>query len=339
MVTELVQFRPFEPEDTEAAVRLLSIGRCDSYCALKRRIFDWQFFANPYARQPALLVGELDGTIVALNGFMPARARFHHRVIDACWSCDTYVSSDLRGKGIGKQLITRVSHAAPVMLGYGISDMSDPIFEKLGWRKHPEVRLLFFHCAERGVTGSIKNAVSKLAGLRAPRLTSGDYEIANNVSARTLGELDELWARNAHGYPSSVERDGAYLQWKYFQHPCYAYRLFAIRRRGVLLAIMIARHDAEESVIVDYSGPADDEVVMATLAAEVVRDLEATGTARVRCETTHKPLLDALRRVGFISSRYASRFRIRVNEGELDPLRGWLLMPGDSDGDLLVTGR
>ena len=51
-----------------------------------------------------------------------------------------------------------------------------------------------------------------------------------------------------------------------------------------------------------------------------------------------EPLINALKRVGFIGSPHASRFRVRTHDDSRDPFHGWLLMPGDSDGDLLVSG-
>jgi GNAT superfamily N-acetyltransferase len=332
-----VQFRAFDVTDTEEAIKLLSIGRPERYRDLKRQLFDWQFLNNPHAdgRSP-FLVGELDGRIVALNGFMPARVRVHGRAIEACWSCDTYVSGEFRGKGIGKHLISNVTRAAPLMLGYGISDMSDPIFEKLEWRLHPNVELLFFHAAERGVRGRIKNAASRVASLRSLGIGGPDVEVWDSLSGHQAAQLDELWIRNAADFPSAVQRDGAYLRWKYFEHPFYQYRAYVMRAGDALTAALIARHDPTESVIADYSGPADDEITIASLATEVVHELDSLGTTRIKCESTHQPLLGALKRVGFISSPHGSRFRVRVNAANTDPFDGWLLMPGDSDGDLLA---
>lgn len=333
-----MNFRSFDSSDKEEAIRLLSIGRPDAYGDLKRQLFDWQFLANPHldGRSP-FMVGELDGQIVALNGFMPVRMHFHGRQIEACWSCDTYVSGEHRGKGIGKQLLSHVTKSAPLMLGYGISDMSDAIFEKLDWRLHPDVELVFFHVAERGLRGKIKNAASRVASLRSLRVSGADYDVWDRVSQEQVWLLDDLWMRNRDGFPSTVQRDGAYLRWKYFEHPFYQYRAYMMHAAGVLMAALIVRHDPIESVIVDYSGPATDESAIASLAAEVVNELGNAGTTRIKCESTHKPLISALKRIGFISSPYASRFRVRINTEDVDPFTGWLLMPGDSDGDLLVS--
>ncbi len=334
-----VQFRDFEPRDVEDSIQLLSIGRPENYHASKQQLFDWQFYRNPHAagRSP-FLVGEIDGRIVALNGFMPASVRFHGAPIEACWSCDTYVSSEHRGKGIGKQLIARVTDRAPLMLGYGISDMSDPIFEKQQWRLHPGLELVFFHVAEPGIRGKLKNAASRVASLRSARMRDEGSELWEALSDDQVAALDELWIRCRDDFPSAVQRDGAYLRWKYFEHPFYRYRAYVTRTDGRLAAALFVRHDPNESVIVDYSGPADAEGEITALAADIVRDLEDLGTTRIKCESTHKPLINALKRVGFIGSPHASRFRVRTHDDSRDPFHGWLLMPGDSDGDLLVSG-
>jgi GNAT superfamily N-acetyltransferase len=339
-----VRLRELAPVDAaeaaEAAeiVRLLSGGRPAAYGPLKAKLFAWQFLRNPHAdgRRP-FLVGELDGRIIALGGFMPARLRFQGAPLEACWSCDLYVSVEHRGKGIGKQLVARSAHAAPLMLAYGISDMSDPIFASFGWKLHRGLEVVFFHLAERGVKGRIKNAASRIAAVRGPRMHGSEYEIWDALAPGALAELDELWHRHAAGYPSAVDRDAAYLRWKYFEHPIYRYRAYARRTRGRLHAVMIVRHDPEESVIADYSGPARDEDAIAGLASQVIGAHGGRQTARIRCESTHRPLVGALRKVGFIRSSYGSRFRVRWSAGMADPLHGWFLMPGDGDGDVLAS--
>jgi GNAT superfamily N-acetyltransferase len=251
-------FRDFEASDKDAAIQLLSMGRRAGYAEFKRRLFDWQFTENPHAdgRAP-FLVGELDGRIVALNGFMPARVRWNGDSVAACWSCDTYVSSNHRGQGIGKRLIEHVTNAASLMLGYGISDMSDPIFEKYGWRLCADVELAFFHASDRGIRGKIQNVLSRAASFRSGSFQRVDYEVWTELAPELVSQLDDLWHRSAPAYGNLVERDGAYLLWKYFRHPFYQYRAYAMRCADTLSAVLIARHDAIESVIVDYIGPPD----------------------------------------------------------------------------------
>lgn len=334
-----LSFRNFQPSDSSEVVKLLSIGRPSSYLDLKSAIFDWQFLQNPHSdgRSPFLVGTVGDGRIVALNGFMPARIRFHNQPMLASWSCDTYVSPDHRGQGFGKQLVKLVSDAAPIMLGYGISDMSDPIFHKYDWVLNPNIVLLFCHVAEPGIAGRIKNFGSELTRSRRTigrsRVCSRD--LACEDHEQFLAEVDELWNDSRSGYVSTVERDAAYLNWKYYQHPLNHYISYSVRSQSGLQGLMIARHDPEESVIADYCGPADDASLMRELASAAVEDLAQRKTIRIRCETTHPPMVEALKGAGFLASRHVSRFRVRSNTSESDILAGWFLMTGDSDNDLL----
>ena len=329
-------FRGFAPTDQPEVVSLLSIGRPAGYQGFKAAVFDWQFHHNPHSdgRSP-FLIGVLDDRIVALNGFMPVRIRFHHQPVLASWSCDTFVSPAHRGRGFGKELVARVSNAAPIMLGYGISDMSDPILARQDWMLHPGIVLLFYHVAEAGITGRFKNFGSRLGRIRSSHAPPSSTEITCEDHARFSAEVDDLWAESRSGYASTVERDLDYLNWKYYQHPLHRYITYAARSHGRLQGLMIARHDPEESLVADYCGPAQDTYLMSELAAAAVEDLSHRKTMRIRCETTHPPMIDALSRAGFLASRHVSRFRVRANTAGLDPLSGWFLMTGDSDNDLL----
>ena len=329
------ELRDYMPEDRTTVIDLLAQGRPAHYQRMKEAVFDWQFRGNPHDDGSApLVVGTVGDEIVAVNGFMPVQLRYQGKTVQASWSCDTFVSSRLRGWGFGKQLIRRVSERAPVMLGYGISDMSDPILEKNGWALHPALRVLFFHVSEPGFKGTLKDLCTQVAmrvrGVQAPRL-----EVTRH--AGEFGpEVDELWQRSAPGYLRAVQRDAAYLNWKYHRHPVARYEWYAARESGRLRGLIVARHSRTASVLVDYCGPADDIDLMSGLVGEATAALAERGTMRVQCESTHRPLLAALERSGFIGSHYRPRFRVRSNvRGDEHPAESWLLMGGDSDGDML----
>jgi hypothetical protein len=332
-----LRFREYEASDRATLLDLLAGGRAPSYRRRKEAIFDWQFGANPHAdgRAP-FLVGTLDGEIVAVNGFMPALTRYQDERIQACWSCDTYVASKLRGYGVGKKLIERVSRHAPVMLGYGISDMSDPIFHQQAWALHPTAWSLFFHAREPGFEGALKNLCSQ-AAQRIHRLHRSRLHLDITRHEEDFGpDVDALWERMAPSYFSAVQRDANYLNWKYRRHPFQRYAWYAAREKGRLQGLLVARHGVRTSVLVDYCGPASDVELMSALVAEATADLAERGTTRVLCEGTHPPLRAALERAGYVGSRSRPRFRVRTNlAGDVHPVEGWFLMPGDSDGEML----
>jgi GNAT superfamily N-acetyltransferase len=331
-----LHFRDYEAADRAAVIALLSEGRAPSYRRMKSAIFDWQFTANPHddGRTP-FIVGTLDGEIVAVNGLMPVAIRYQDKALRACWSCDTYVAASLRGCGVGKKLIARATARAQVMLGYGISDMSDPLLERQGWSLHPATWSLFFHSHEPGLTGKLKDLCSRAKRIHGMAHPLPRLEVMRHDE--DFGpDVDELWHRCASSYFSTIRRDAAYLNWKYRQHPFETYVWYAAREGGRLRGLLVARHSEQTSVLVDYCGGADDVELMTGLVAQATADLIAGGTTRILCEGTHAPLRGALERAGYVGARSRPRFRVYADVAPVQPpLERWFLMPGDSDGDMM----
>jgi len=338
MQSEELVFRAYRSEDKATILSLLAGSRPATYMNEKLAVFDWQFFGNPRAgeRSP-FIVGTIRDKIVAVNGLMPVRARVRNQPVDACWSLDTYVSGEYRGKGFGKALIEQVSVSAPIMLGYGISDMSDPIFARSNWVLDGAMETYFYYSCESGWKGRLKNLACK--GLRlihlARHATPG--VVITPEAQPSIAEIDALWQRVAPQYPNAVERDGPYMVWRYGQAPVLPYRWVAARSRDGLQAILVTRRHPVESVIVDYIGPLDQPHLLAGLMGVARDDLVAGGTKRVRCEANHPEVQRALRATGFRRYRQRGRFRVRSNLDDVpaDAVR-WFVMSGDSDNDLFV---
>lgn len=325
-----LEFRDFQANDRDAILGLLAQGRPASYLEEKRAVFDWQFERNPAPGPSPFIVGVSGGEIVAVNGLMSVVARVHGVAQTACWSLDTYVSSAHRGRGFGKALIARVTEASPTMLGFGISDLSDPILEKAGWVADPAMTTVFYHANETGLRGIAKNLLTRSSrGLRARRAgTIAQIAVSPPPAAE---ELDETWARVCEHYPNAVVRDGRYLGWRYRDAPKLRYRWVTARRDGVLLGALITRHHPVESAVVDYVGPLDDPSTLASLLEVGCGDLVASGTQRIRCESNDPAVLEELLAVGFVRARVSGRFRVHAAV----PGR-WFVMTGDSDNDLMV---
>ncbi len=337
MTPEAMELRDYRPTDRASVLALLARGRPASYATEKAAVFDWQFFGNPESvgRSP-FVIGTFAGGMVAVNGLVPVSIRFGGERVAACWSLDTFVSAEVRGRGFGKALLANVTRSAPVVLGFGISDLSDPILERCGWGLDPAMATLFYHSNEVGLKGIAKNLLTRSSRTLRARKPSALAELRLEP-APPADELDALWARVAAQFPNAVERDARYLHWRYRDAPVLRYRWVSARRDGVLCGALVTRHDGVESVLVDYLGPLDDPALLASLLEVGCADLVAAGTRRIRCETNSAEVLEELTAVGFVRHRNPARFRVRANL----PLptatsRAWFVMTGDSDNDLMV---
>jgi GNAT superfamily N-acetyltransferase len=337
MTAAEIVFRDYRPEDRRTIIALLSKGRPADYLSQKEAVFDWQFFGNPESKDRSpFVVGTLGDEIVAVNGILPVSIRFGGERLVASWSLDTYVSADHRGRGFGKALIARVSSAAPVMLGFGISDMSDPILAKAGWTLDASMATMFYHANEIGLKGFAKNLLTRSSRTLRSRKASALSDIRLEP-APPAHELDALWSRVASQFPNAVERSAKYLTWHYRDAPVLRYRWVTARRDGELCGVLITRHHEHESVVVDYLGPLDDPALIGSLIEVGCADLVASATRRVRCETNASAILEELAGLGFMKYRTASRFRVRANVARPPATSpAWFVMAGDSDGDLLT---
>ena len=333
-----IRFRGYRPQDREALVALLAQGRVPGFANAKRAVFDWQFGSREYgADGPQWLIGAAGEEIVAVMGFMPVTVKLRGATERGCWCVDLYVSQSVRGRGLGEELIARAARFAPVMLVYGISDMGNPIFDKLGWPLDTSMATMFRHCDEAGCVGAGKNALSLASRLLRWRPSRRAWTRPEWQAAPGPGDIDVLWSRVQAQFGSAVQRTGAYMTWRYADAPHQRYRWLAARRRGELAAILLSRHDPIESVIADYVGPLDEPGMLADLCASASDDLIALGTRRIRCETTSPVMKAALARSGFVSGRKSGRFRLHTNVGPpWSPAEHWFAMTGDSDNDLLV---
>lgn len=333
-----MEYRRYTPADRQAVVHLLTEEMTPAMAAARSATFDWQYTQNPHSdgRSPFMLAIR-NAEIIGVRGVMPARLIYQGVPRMAVWNCDVHVAVRFRGQGIVVELKNRMQDDADVMMAYGSTDTMRRVLDRSGWQASRAVAGYSFHVSEPGMKGALKNLQTKLYrhGQWPARKTS--TEVTVYADSDFEPDVDELWARSAPTHFSAVERDAAYLNWKYRRHPLLRYRWYGARADGRLSGLLVARPDADTSVIVDYCGPLGADEVMADLVDAAVQDLSKRGTRRIHCETTDPGMASALRRTGFRKSRGDYSFRLRCNYlDDPDPVRNFFLMTGDSDNDFSV---
>lgn len=330
----MIRVREYEPADRDAVLRLLCEELTPERAAAKAASFDWQFGENPRSGDASPFVLAVAGDdIVGVQGGMPARILYKGARLTAAWPCDTYITKRFRGRGLGTELLRSISERADVVLAYGIADGSDHILEGLGWRLSRDVGGYSLRLRADGILGGMKVLHGTVRRLRRPAPPPG-LEVTVDADGDFGAEVDRFWSRCAPGYISVVERDAAYLNWKYRRHPFIAYRCYAGRRRGELCGLLIARAHPELSVIADYCGPRGDLELVTALIDAAVDDLRRGGAKAVHCQTTDTGVVEALRANGFHPTAGAYRLRGRCNFArDDDPCAGFFVITGDSDND------
>jgi GNAT superfamily N-acetyltransferase len=306
----------------------------------KALIWRWQFEENPfgYSFDPVVLID--DDRVVGFNGVMAVDVRYNNRPSSMLWSCDFYVNRDYRGKGLGREIKNALHKKSDMMMSFGISNLAAPVLLKMGWRSSDEVCVFRKYRSvhsPRQVLASLVQHFNALRG-RAARRRGHDIECRLSDKLPDSESVDALWERAGPGYRKIVVRNYAYLHWRYEQHPLASYRFVQVLDNGELRAIGVLRHGSGSMHLVDMLAFADDLPARNAIVAAMLDS--CPDCAGFVCSTSDSLLFSCLQDHGFFRARLQPRFFVySADAADTDCERGWFVMGGDSDGDLLAAAR
>lgn len=307
----------------------------------KDAIWEWQFEQNPFLIpfDPVLIAN--GDRLVGFNGTMPVTVKYGKEEVQALWSCDFHVDTGQRGKGLGKQIKSYLIAKSPLIMSFGVSPMATHVLERMGWRQSPDV---FSYRLQHRLSSPRDWAIAGLQlinRLKPWAGRNGNYagRIELSSSLPSSDQIDGLWSKVAPGYTKIVHRSYAYLNWRYQKHPLAKYQFLIARgaQGNVEGIIVVCQHESAVR-LVDYLGPAQDGALKGALIQQCKRCFPKAQSFVVT--TTDQELGKALCQQGFYRARTRPSFYVRSSiNGDTDCERGWFLMSGDSDGEMLLAAR
>jgi hypothetical protein len=154
--------------------------------------------------------------------------------------------------------------------------------------------------------------------------------------------FDALWERVAPGLDLAVQRDAAYLNWKYIEPPHIRYSVVILRRAGDAHGYAVYRHLREPqgrvTQIVDFLTDPADERGLKTLLRWIDREARAEDSDKIRCYVQHVRFRRVLRRSGYFVVKSQVLINAKVNAVQVprdfyDEPDGWHFTFGDGDLD------
>ena len=152
----------------------------------------------------------------------------------------------------------------------------------------------------------------------------------------------DLWNSVASKFDFAVQRDAAYLNWKYVTAPHVRYSIASLRRDNRNVGYAVYRHAHEPrgrvTLLVDFLTDPDDEAGFATLLRWVDREARQADSDKIRTFAMHAMFRKGLRRAGYFQVKSTVEFVAKVNAVDLDPsfyedTDKWHVTLGDSDQD------
>lgn len=182
-------------EDVPAATEFFASVYAPGHVMTDPAHVTWQFLNHPHAdgKRTSLLLTQ-QNWIVGFLGIIPQHMRLAGEIVDVGWCANLIVAPDVRGHA-GGALLLREAHAQwSALATTGYNTQSEPLLRGLGWQLQP------------ALTRWVCNAVR-----------AGDDETV--PVKRFSADWDATWETLQKRYGVTTDRDHAFLNWRFIDHP------------------------------------------------------------------------------------------------------------------------
>lgn len=324
----------------------------------------WLFVENPFwagARLPIWLA-EVDGQIAGQTCEMVVPLKLGGGIYPAAWGVDYIVLPQFRRHGIGRLLQRAQSDYHDIFMALSMSPISRQVLVDLGFeaanpaielhktirvspdraRKIVNDRLGAGSIVSRALT--MRPAATALAAFLSlfrrlrhlARQRPGTDGVTLERVERFGDEVDELWARLAPRFPAIVQRDAAYLNWKFIEQPWMQYDKFVAWRAKTPCGYVITRTgtppEAKVGIVADLFAAPDDDAVIRRLLWQATEHLRRAGVQQIVAASSVPEYVAHFLQQGFRRTREVVPMVRGRTIGEV-PTGDWFLSMGDHDWD------
>jgi hypothetical protein len=290
--------------------------------------------------------------VAGIYSLLPSPLRIRGQVGKGAQSMDVLTDARCRGRGVFVTLGAAADAAAaaegvPVLYAFP-NDKSGPGFwSKLGWTRLSSMPFLVRPLRTRYFLSrlpKIGRALGRMPDLGLPRPKAVKAEGTIEPLAEWGTELDALWERFAAGIALAVQRDSAFLRWRYTK-PGERYEARVLRRGGRVEGLVIwavkGKHGGRIGYLMELlHDPARSRDGEALLSMAVRAMADDGADAVLAWSLDHSPNHAVYRRGGFLPMPERLRpihinFGVKAVDPALDAVvrdpRSWYLSYSDSD--------
>lgn len=359
--TKQATIRRFRRDDEDEAIGLLlsklSPQERSEVYQLRKTRWHWQYYENPAnpETEPILWVAEEEtkedektkSRIVGLVCPLAVKVRTPLGLTLGSWCNDWIVHSDYRGKGLGWQLEDAWVKTFPIALGRGWSKRAYEVSVKLGLITVSGFLRCWIVLSRFGFASllwrvrhfeRLKRLLLLPVGLTLSKKRQLGVELG--VSSSLLGDEEGIWIRVASCYGFAVERDQAYLEWRYSKNPMQEFKYIRATSNGKLLGLAIVRLSSDRppiGVICDLVLDPNDIQVGVGLLEKAIEFFSSKGACAVTLDLPPalEPVIRAIKRPIMIEE---AKILVGDNDGKYGDLgiydaKSWYLSRSDSDID------
>lgn len=257
---------------------------------------------------------------------------------------DISLEERLRGRGLGKRLLSALTHDLEQAGAAGRAvviptQAARRSLDALGWRHAGG--LIPYVCPINPVTYLGGSALSRILAAALARTVRSALSLligiqrARDVTFHDPGfdaQFDDFWRSLPKNGLVMSDRSGATLLWRYANHPSRRFRVAKLDRAGGLRGYLVFEEQESAATVSIQDVVVLDSGDLAGLLAGFVNHClakEWAGSIRISLNEGH-PYAGHLFRLGFMRRAASGEFQVFEPRGSRFPGRWWL-MPGDKD--------
>jgi L-amino acid N-acyltransferase YncA len=208
--------------------------------------FDWQYLKNPEGQAIVITAkdNENNNSVIGVESILPMALIVNQKIVKASLSCNSYVHTNYRKKGIFSKLISTLfdeSAKKEILCIYGVAnDNSFNSFVNKGSHEIVDLPILFkplrlsrFFPFPLNILIHLFDNIWKVNKKSNPNVV--DFHEDFDKSFETLVE------KASKRVPIIQRRTKEFLNWRYRNHPTREYKTFVLRENSVLEGYIIVR--------------------------------------------------------------------------------------------------
>jgi GNAT superfamily N-acetyltransferase len=275
----------------------------------------WQFQRSPAdGRLIMLAVDEAVGTVAGVYAVFRSDFRIGAITRPGAQSLDTITDEKYRGRGLFPRLAAKVydrcrEESVAFVYGFPNGSSAPGFFGKLGWVNLDPVPFLIKPLRPAYFLRRFAPALAGAWSRRCLPWAVPGMSLPPGWQAQpwtSFGdEADRIWRSFRAAVGVAVERDAAYLNWRFGQRPATAYQTLAVHDasgncRGFVTYICLEKHGGRIGYVMELLAEPADGAAMAALLDLAVTDLADQGAEVLLAWCLpHSPTRSTFGRAGF----------------------------------------
>lgn len=225
----------YTPADHEAFQRYIRAAFHGKYILSDVRYLEWQYGGDLYLIKNG-------NEIIGHFGFRDIVYKIHDRSVPVRVLMNLFVNESYRLTGVAGLLAAKVFDTKNPVLVSGYTPLAQKIFLHLrkNW-KNAGVLKRFIAVLDSHAPLLEGYAIPCMANFDA---SHGGVQVSREVPSQSF--IDQSWERANSRYPVMIERNFAYINWRFITHPFFSYIFLTAQQNGFPGGYLIGRIEEDQ---------------------------------------------------------------------------------------------